>query len=452
MRIHPPVLLLLAASPLCAQAQWTQLNPSSAPSKRANSHLASDAVSAYVFAGNLNATTFYNDLWRFLGTTWTNVSLDGAAGAPPKRRWGSMTFDYGRGQLLVFGGQDSSNANLSDTWTWNGSAWTQHTPAVAPSARRWATMSYDWTSGKVILFGGYDGTTSLGDTWSWDGTAWNKLAPANSPPARGRCSMASKRDAKELILFGGTSGTSSPALGDMWLWNGTNWSTITTTNAPYTTGVLTAPMYWDELRERLVVFGGYNGFERGDTYEFHNGTWTLRTFTNQPVARSRPGMAYISALNKAIMFGGYGGPTVLQLGDTWEYQTSAVAAVSTSGTGCAGSGGVPGIQNSNLPWIDDTFSITLTNIGSANPMLVIGFSKTTWSGGTLPFNLGIIGYSACDLRVSMNLMVGGLTSLNLPIPNDNTLIGQEVYFQAASLGPGNSLGVSGRTDIKFGAR
>ena len=42
----------------------------------------------------------------------------------------------------------------------------------------------------------------------------------------------------------------------------------------------------------------------------------------------------------------------------------------------------------------------------------------------------------------MDLLVGGLSKLKLPVPNSTALVGQSVYFQAASLGPGNVLGAS----------
>lgn len=450
--IHRAALLCLLTAPLAAQANWKKLSPTASPSKRANHHVAADLVSTYTFGGNLNATTFYNDLWRFNGVNWSNVSKNGTAGNPPARRWGSMTFDHARGQVLVFGGQDIGKKQIGDTWTWNGTAWKKHTPAVAPSARRWATMAYDWKNNRVILFGGFDGTNTLADTWAWDGSKWTKLAPTKSPTKRARHAMADKMAAKEIILYGGASLGAGPwgVRKDMWKWDGSNWALVPTTNAPYTTGVMTHPMYHDELRDRLVVFGGYNVSEKGDTYEFDGKLWVKRTFTTKPPARSRPGMAYIRAFKKGILFGGYGGPTAKQLGDTWEYQTNAAASVITSGTGCAGAGGIPTLTSTGLPWIDDTFELTLGNIGTGSSMLIVGLSKTTWSGVSLPFDLKAIGFAGCMLRTSMDLQLGGLTNAKMPIPNDKSLIGLNVYFQAASLA--SKLGVSSLTEIKIGAR
>jgi hypothetical protein len=63
--------------------------------------------------------------------------------------------------------------------------WTKLSPPNSPSARNKSSMVYDKISGKIILFGGLDGSTLLNDTWSFDGTTWTQfpISPSNSPPA-----------------------------------------------------------------------------------------------------------------------------------------------------------------------------------------------------------------------------------------------------------------------------
>ena len=53
---------------------------------------------------------------------------------------------------------------LDDTWTWDGTTWTQQHPATSPSARTFASMAYDPATSTAVLFGG-KGT--LADTWTW---------------------------------------------------------------------------------------------------------------------------------------------------------------------------------------------------------------------------------------------------------------------------------------------
>jgi len=52
-------------------------------------------------------------------------------------------------------------------------------------------MAYDSTRGQVVLFGGLDANSKvLGDTWTWDGTTWTQKSPDTSPPARAGAAMA----------------------------------------------------------------------------------------------------------------------------------------------------------------------------------------------------------------------------------------------------------------------
>jgi hypothetical protein len=93
-----------------------------------------------------------------------------------------MAYDPATKQLLLFGGTDSADDFLGDTWTWNGATWTRRSPATSPSARTGARLAYDAQSGQLILFGGYSGTP-LSDTWSWTGSNWVAVASGNQPAA-----------------------------------------------------------------------------------------------------------------------------------------------------------------------------------------------------------------------------------------------------------------------------
>ena len=55
---------------------------------------------------------------------------------------------------------------------------------LLPPAREAAAMAFDSTTNQTILFGGFSNGQLLNDTWSWDGTKWTQLFPSNSPPAR----------------------------------------------------------------------------------------------------------------------------------------------------------------------------------------------------------------------------------------------------------------------------
>jgi hypothetical protein len=83
-----------------------------------------------------------------------------------------------KGTIVLFRGEDANTVTtqvaLGDTWLWDGDVWTQWTPAAGaavPPARSNHGMST--LGGSVVLFGGDDGKGyPLSDTWTWDGSAW----------------------------------------------------------------------------------------------------------------------------------------------------------------------------------------------------------------------------------------------------------------------------------------
>jgi hypothetical protein len=81
-----------------------------------------------------------------------------------------MAYDQATGTMVLFGG--NANTGLpDDTWTWDGSTWTQVFPPTSPPGRVMPTMAYDLGTGNIVLFGGLgvvrDNDTDLSDTWTW---------------------------------------------------------------------------------------------------------------------------------------------------------------------------------------------------------------------------------------------------------------------------------------------
>ncbi len=121
---------------------------------------------------------------------------------------------------------------LGDTWVYDGTTWTQMQPAHAPSPRRGAVAAA--LDGKIVLFGGdtipptYGDWVSVDETWVWDGSDWTQETPAEAPDARSFAGMATVGD--QVVLFGG--GTFGGSYGDpagTWTWNGTAWTEHTGT-------------------------------------------------------------------------------------------------------------------------------------------------------------------------------------------------------------------------------
>src|SRR3954468_1192332 len=84
--------------------------------------------------------------------------------------------------------------------------WIQLSPNASPPARSYPAMTYDPISGKTIVFGGFDGTGYLNDTWTFDGTTWTQIATPSAPPPGNSAQWTTLSLAPKGVLFGGKKG------------------------------------------------------------------------------------------------------------------------------------------------------------------------------------------------------------------------------------------------------
>ena len=197
---------------------WTPQTPATSPQARFYATMAYDPSSGQVvlFGGETVNSDFYvGDTWTWNGSTWTPQN---PATSPPSRGTAMMAYNVTSGQVLLFGGDGNGTGFpfLNDTWTWSGATWTQLSRATSPPSTGQAVMAYDANSGQMVLFGGANnaGLNILGDTWTWNGTTWTQQTPATSPEARYSAAMAYDPSSGQVVLFGGSS--NSNLLGDTW--------------------------------------------------------------------------------------------------------------------------------------------------------------------------------------------------------------------------------------------
>ncbi len=71
-------------------------------------------------ADGYSAGGYLDDLWSWNGTDGTQVTPDTSPSFPPAVTGASMIDDPDTGQLLLFGGINSSGTWNNDTWVYNG--------------------------------------------------------------------------------------------------------------------------------------------------------------------------------------------------------------------------------------------------------------------------------------------------------------------------------------------
>jgi hypothetical protein len=136
------------------------------------------------------------------------------------RRSETFTGAPSTGTAVLFGGC-CTDFSIGDTWTWDGTTWTRQHPTTTPTPRSSASMAYGAATSTVMLFGGYRdiGAGALGDTWTWDGTTWTQQRPATHPHRREGASMAYDAATGTVVLFGGDGHQKgNMLLHDTWTW------------------------------------------------------------------------------------------------------------------------------------------------------------------------------------------------------------------------------------------
>lgn len=170
----------------------------------------------------------------------------------------AMAYDEVRHETVLAGGTRSSTTLDPSTWIWDGSAWTARTVATQMTPENDRVMIFDPDHAEVVAFGGSHpnpSNTSMtvyaNETWTWNGTTWTNENPAQSPSPRDRAAAAYDRANHQLVLFGGFTAAGWSV--ETWIWDGTTW-TVKTGAAPTSLVPNQPKMSWDPARRKVVLF------------------------------------------------------------------------------------------------------------------------------------------------------------------------------------------------------
>ena len=272
-----------------------------------------------LFGGTTDTVGLQNDTWEYDGSAWMP-----RPGAPPgltPREHHAMAYDAARRVTVLFGGHDSTNADVNDTWEYDGSAWVAG-PAAPPglTPRTGHAMVYDRARGVTVLYGG-----GVGLTWEYDGTAWSQSpAPQLDPSRRSDHGMAYDGRTGRVVLFGGDLG-GSPT-NDVYEYDGTSWSAAPAVPVMVKRFALAAA--YDSIRGVVVLYGGVADFNPvaglDIPWEYDGIGW--RQGPRSPAAvgeRWYAALAFDAGRGQTVLFGGaqYNPPTGYH-DDTWLYDGS----------------------------------------------------------------------------------------------------------------------------------
>nr|HPQ41175.1 hypothetical protein [bacterium] len=155
-------------------------------------------------------------------------------------------------------------------------------------------------AGTILLFGGDNGTESnCSDTWEWDGTRWNPIDTDHVPDAMWGHGTMVRDDTLDRVLLLGCRFADS--MFQIWEWTGTDWTLIDEDAGLPAEWYLFDAVY-DSVRQTVCVFGGYSGGECRELWEWHAGGWSRVSETSPwPADGLGIAMAYHSGLQKTML-------------------------------------------------------------------------------------------------------------------------------------------------------
>jgi len=325
------VLLSISHGASAQTSNWTNPNPTSSPSPRVFSAMAYNPVSDKIvlFGGTTGPpsyTAVYQDTWLYdVGAnTWTQVF---PATSPSPRDMHRMVYDSASQKMVMFGGcEGSANCN-AETWLYSvaSNTWTNAAPSSSPPYRWGHSMANDSIHEKVVLFGGATAPGVNDETWIYDSATntWTNPSPTSRPSPRFFSDMAYDPVTNKVVLFGGQD--NSVAYQDTWLYDvGANtWTQVFPATSPSQRDM--HRMVYDSTTQNIVMFGGCDMTANCNAetwlYNATSNTWTNAAPSSSPPYRWGHSMAYDSAQQKVVLFGGATAPGLSA--DTWLYAETA---------------------------------------------------------------------------------------------------------------------------------
>lgn len=202
-----------------ASSTWTQANPKTVPAGAAAPILFTDPANGHVdMFGGYRGRFYSRDTFQWTGKNWKLLNLDETK-SPYPRMAAVIAQDPIRKDVVLFGGI-SDNWVVQNTWTWDGTSWTEQNPATQPPPLYYTTGGFDPVLKEVVVFGGGSSAVDQRTTWAWNGSDWSRLSPAKSPAARERFGTVWDPASRQFLVFDGYVFNTTNYFSDTWVLTG----------------------------------------------------------------------------------------------------------------------------------------------------------------------------------------------------------------------------------------
>jgi hypothetical protein len=208
-----------------------------------------------------------------------------------------MVYDPVHKVVVLHGGFDKQTNWANDTWAWDGAHWTQLSPLVSPPADGWVRdqpLCWDSQHGVVVLLneqGNAAGSANPTQTWQWDGSAWTRISDTGAPSigitSNQPVAMTFDTARKTVLVFAQMSGVPTT-----WTFDGTKWAQVATSGTMSANFAIAA----DDANSSVVIVGS-----NGDTWTWDGSKWTVQHPAHSPSGSGV--MAYDAVRHIVVLLG-----------------------------------------------------------------------------------------------------------------------------------------------------
>ena len=263
------------------------------------------------------------------------------AANPSPRNYPRMVFDASAGEIILFGGTGPVDHGTSraydsnETWAWTGLRWSQRYPAHSPSARGAQMMAYDSKRGRIVLFGGHEQVgrpsgevRTLNDTWIYEDGDWKNAEPAVSPVKRQLGAMAYDSVRDRMVLYGGfdveADGLTAILKKDTWEFDGQNWAQV----GDESPSLSRPTMAFDAARNQMILMG-VDTDQKTAMYRWDvpSKAWVKLTPAALPECANDSALVYQTHNSTILSTGGF--CTAIGLERTWEWNGTTWTEIKT---------------------------------------------------------------------------------------------------------------------------
>jgi hypothetical protein len=287
-----------------------------------------------MFGGYADDGSYKNDMWAWdvYSAAW---SQDNATNPPEPRYSAALGYCNMNYRAVLFGGINSGEYVLGDTWLYDSSAksWQFITPSTSPIARYGTAVAGRTDGYSPMIFGGCDGSFYYDDLyiWKYDVQTWEQQPTLNNPPARVNATMVYDEIMQMLYLFGGEG--ASGKMNDLWSLNiyspYLTWNRIPASGGPSPRSYQAMALMADGQPKVLIVHGGADesGKFLADTWAFNldgNFQWEQVIPAKYSLLPPRAGhsLVFDNGLDQAVLFGGWNG--FWETGSVWHLEYTPV--------------------------------------------------------------------------------------------------------------------------------